>query len=133
MLRDERETRLLFSVVNGAGFAALPCRVQGVRANARNRTMRELFRVTAAPAAGLLALALSSIATPAAAGKYEYCRTDTSYMRSCGYETMEQCQAAASGRGGSCARDYLLPTSDPRNSFAYQPGSGVKKLKKPAQ
>jgi len=95
--------------------------------------MKELFRRTAAPAAGLLALALSSIATPAAAAKYEYCRTDTSYVRSCGYETMEQCQAAASGRGGSCARDYLLPQSDTNDAFAYQPKGGLQKSKKPAR
>ncbi len=93
--------------------------------------MKGLFRLTAAPAAGLLALALSSITTPAAAGKNEYCRTDTSWVRSCGYETMEQCQTAASGRGGSCARDYMLPASDPNNAFAYQPKA--QKAKKPAQ
>ena len=93
--------------------------------------MKELFRSTAAPAAGLLALALAGITTPAAAGKNEYCRTDTSWVRSCGYETMEQCQAAASGRGGSCARDYLLPQDDASNAFAYQPKAGVKKSKKP--
>ena len=93
--------------------------------------MKEFFRLTAAPAAGLLALALSSITTPAAAGKNEYCRTDTSWVRSCGYDTMEQCQAAASGRGGSCARDHLLPSNDANNAFVYQPKA--QKAKKPAQ
>ena len=95
--------------------------------------MKNFFRLTAAPAAGLLALALSSITTPAAAGKNEYCRTDTSYVRSCGYETIKQCQAAASGRGGLCDRDYLLPKNDASNAFAYQPKAGVMKAKKPAQ
>jgi hypothetical protein len=97
--------------------------------------MKDFYRLTAAPAAGLLALALASITTPAAAAKYEYCRTDTSNMRSCGYETMEQCQAAASGRGGSCARDHLLPPNDASNAFAYQPKdqpkAGVKRSRKP--
>jgi Protein of unknown function (DUF3551) len=40
-------------------------------------------------------------------------------MRSCGFETMEQCQAMSSGRGGTCYRDPLL--TDTSSAYAYQP------------
>jgi Protein of unknown function (DUF3551) len=61
----------------------------------------------------------------------EYCRTDvTGHMTSCGFNTMEQCHAAASGIGGDCFRDPNLPASasnaksagqGSNNAFAYQP------------
>jgi Protein of unknown function (DUF3551) len=62
--------------------------------------------------------ALLAMAAPAAhAG--EFCKTDTSGMRGCGYATMAQCQAAVSGAAGTCARDpYYV---DPNKAFAYQP------------
>jgi hypothetical protein len=76
------------------------------------------------------------MATPAAAAKYEYCRQDpVSGMRSCSYETMEQCQAMSSGRGGSCFRDpFLVDTS----AYAYQPKhalskSVIRRAKKPIE
>jgi len=57
------------------------------------------------------------MATPASAG--EYCRTDvTSHMQSCSFDTMEQCQAMSSGRGGSCFRDPFLV--DTMSAYAYQ-------------
>ena len=74
----------------------------------REKKMKQLLNLAAAPAAGLLALALTSITTPAAAAKYEYCRTDvSSAMRSCSFTSMEECQAMSSGRGGTCARDPM--------------------------
>ena len=80
--------------------------------------MKQLLRLTAAPAAALLALAFVAIATPASAG--EYCRQDiTSGMRSCSFTTLEQCQAMSSGRGGDCYRDPFLTNSS--NALAYQP------------
>jgi hypothetical protein len=36
-------------------------------------------------------------AEPASAKNYEYCRVDSSGMRSCGFDTMEQCLAMISG------------------------------------
>ncbi|WP_029586167.1 DUF3551 domain-containing protein [Bradyrhizobium sp. URHD0069] len=81
--------------------------------------MRQFLKVTA-PATALLALAYVAMATPAAAAKYEYCRQDvTSGMRSCSFETMEQCQAMSSGRGGTCYRDPWL--TDTSSAYAYQP------------
>jgi len=80
--------------------------------------MKQLLKMSAAPAAALLAMALVSISTPAAAG--EFCRQDvTSGMRSCGFDTMDQCKAMSSGRGGDCYRDPFLP--DNSNALAYVP------------
>src|ERR1700751_1554521 len=79
-------------------------------------------------AATLGVAALGAItASPAQAG--EFCRTDVSgHMTGCGFNTIEQCQAAASGIGGDCFRDPNLPSNasnatngNGRNSFAYQP------------
>jgi Protein of unknown function (DUF3551) len=94
--------------------------------------MKQLLKMTGAPATALFA-AYVAMATPAAAAKYEYCRQDvTSAMRSCGFETLEQCQAMSSGRGGSCYRDpFLVDTS---NALAYQPKhskSGIRRAKTP--
>jgi hypothetical protein len=76
--------------------------------------------MTAAPAAALFALsfvAFTASTTAASAG--EYCRKDvSSAMNSCSFDTMEQCNAMSSGRGGSCFRDPFLPD---RNAFAYAP------------
>lgn len=80
--------------------------------------MKQLLKITAAPATALFALALAAMATPAAAG--EYCRQDiTSGMKSCSFSTLEQCHAMSSGRGGDCYRDPFLPSSS--GAYAYQP------------
>ena len=66
---------------------------------------------------------------PAAAKTYEYCRKDvSSAMRQCGFETLAQCQAMASGRGGDCCRDPFLP--DVRSSYAYAPLAAQKHRQK---
>jgi Protein of unknown function (DUF3551) len=86
--------------------------------------MRQLLKLTVAPAAALFALALVGVATPAAAG--EYCRQDiSSGMRSCSFNTLEQCQAMSAGRGGDCYRDPFL--TDASNALAYQPKSSASK------
>jgi hypothetical protein len=92
--------------------------------------MQNLFRLSAAPMAGLWAMALIAAATPASAG--EYCRQDAiSGMRSCGYATIEQCQAMSSGVGGTCYRDPFLPQADTgTGAYAYAP-HGVKRATKP--
>jgi hypothetical protein len=84
--------------------------------------MQQLFKLSAAPIAGLWAIALVAIATPASAGSNEYCRQDvTSAMRSCSFATMEQCQAMSAGRGGSCYRDPFLPQAGTSSAYAYAP------------
>jgi hypothetical protein len=101
----------------------------------RENEMNQLFRLTAAPAAAFLTLALASISTPAAAAKYEYCRTDvSSAMRACSFTSLEQCQEMSAGRGGTCARDPFLPeASSVNNAFAQQPRGGLHHTKRPVQ
>jgi Protein of unknown function (DUF3551) len=56
----------------------------------------------------LLAVAsLAMTSPPAHAGAY--CSVNNSYMRSCSFETMAQCEAMISGRDGTCLRDPFLP------------------------
>jgi Protein of unknown function (DUF3551) len=68
--------------------------------------MKQLLKMAAAPAAAaIVTLAFISTTTPAAAAG-KYCRKDvTSNSLSCGFDTMEQCQAMSSGRGGDCMPD----------------------------
>ena len=78
--------------------------------------MKQFLRMSAAPATALFALAYVAFATPASAA--EYCRKDvTSAVTSCSFDTMEQCQAMSSGRGGDCFRDPFL--KDASNALAY--------------
>jgi hypothetical protein len=94
--------------------------------------MKQILKMTAAPAA-LLAFALVGTTTPAAARPGEYCRTDvTSGMRSCSFSTMEECQAMSSGRGGSCFRDPFLDDSN-SSAYAYHPKKGTRHVKKPVE
>jgi hypothetical protein len=91
--------------------------------------MQQIFRLSAAPMAGLWAMALVAVATPASAA--DYCRQDAiSGMRSCGYATIEQCQAMSSGIGGTCYRDPFLPQAGASNAYAYVPHGG-KRVTKP--
>jgi hypothetical protein len=94
--------------------------------------MKQVLKFAAAPASAWLALALLSMPTPASAG--DFCHTDTSGMRGCGYNTMEQCEATASGKGGAgCYRDpYLAEAAKPTNALAYQPKKTAHQAKKPA-
>jgi hypothetical protein len=84
--------------------------------------MKKLLILASASAAGLVAaIAFGTFNLPEAnAG--EYCRTDaTAHMRSCGFDTMEQCQAMRYGLGGDCDRNPFL--SDNKDALAYQPKS----------
>jgi len=95
--------------------------------------MKQLLKLTVAPASALFALALVAMTTPASAGPNEYCRQDiTSGMRSCGFSSLEQCQAMSAGRGGDCYRDPYL--TDASSALAYQPKSSIaKSVRKPVQ
>jgi hypothetical protein len=55
-------------------------------------------------------------------------------MRGCGYASMEQCEAASSGKGGGgCYRDpFLAEASNPKNALAYQPKKSAVHHAKPA-
>ena len=78
-------------------------------------------KILAAIAVATLAgSAFLGTAEPAAAKEYEYCRLDyASGMKSCGFDTMDQCVGMISGRGGSCVRNPLL--SEASASYAYAP------------
>jgi hypothetical protein len=63
---------------------------------------------------------LRRIATPASAHTYEYRLRDAeSFAQSCDFDTLAQCQATSSGRGGDCYRDPFL--SDTSGAHAYAP------------
>ena len=90
--------------------------------------MKQLLKITAAPAAALFGLALAAMATPAAASPNAYCRRDiTEYgALSCGFETMAQCQAMASGRGGDCVPNPSVSNAS-SSAFAFQPKQPLSK------
>jgi hypothetical protein len=75
--------------------------------------------------AALCTTAYLAFPTPASAG--EYCRKDvTSQVVSCSFDSLEQCQATSSGRGGDCFRDPWVPA---RDALAYAPRALHGKLK----
>ena len=69
--------------------------------------------------AAIVCAAYFGVAGPAAA-KNEYCRRGvTDYMLSCGFDTLAQCQAMSSGRGGDCLGNPSL--GDAASAYAYAP------------
>jgi hypothetical protein len=80
--------------------------------------MKSFSKMMTASAAALSTFAFIAMATPAAQAG-EFCNTNTSGMRGCGFSTMEQCKATISGTGGDCARDPFYKNTD--NAMAYQP------------
>ncbi|UQD70667.1 DUF3551 domain-containing protein [Bradyrhizobium japonicum] len=70
--------------------------------------------IMAAYATAMLFSILFVAAASSAANGSEYCRRDASSdMWNCSYSNMEQCSAAASGRGGYCRRDpfFAVPSA----------------------
>jgi hypothetical protein len=97
-----------------------PMSDSGAKNQHRENKMKQLLKMTLAPAAALFTLALVATATPASANPNEYCRLDyTSSMRNCSFSTLEQCQAMTAGRGGTCYRDPFLATAS--SAYAWQP------------
>ena len=87
--------------------------------------MSKGFELVTTSVAALSVLSFVAIATPASARTYEYCRRDIiGSVLSCSFETLAQCQAMSSGRGGDCLRDPSL--SDVGSTYAYAPDSRVK-------
>ena len=71
-------------------------------------------------AAAVAAAIFWCTAEPAEAKNYEYCRMEpVTNARQCGFDTMEQCLAMISGRGGSCVRDPFY--TDTSAAYAYTP------------
>jgi uncharacterized protein DUF3551 len=87
------------------------------------RTILRAARISAATLAAAIALGALFAATTAGAG--EYCSLDTDHMTSCGFSSMEQCEAMRSGMGGECFRDpslkYDAIASINRTVYAYSP------------
>jgi hypothetical protein len=79
--------------------------------------MKTLSKIMTASAAVFGTLAFMAMAAPAAQAG-EFCMTNSSGMRGCGYASLEQCRASASGINGSCARDPFY--NNPTNALAYQ-------------
>jgi hypothetical protein len=74
--------------------------------------MKTLSTIMTASAAVFGTLAFMAMAAPAAQAG-EFCMTNSSGMRGCGFVSMEQCHASASGINGSCGRDpYFKNASD---------------------
>jgi hypothetical protein len=121
---------LLFFGADGAEVPAIPLRSLGDLT--RETKMRQVWNL-AAPATALMALAFVAMSTPASAG--DYCTTNTSGMRGCGFDSMAQCEAMTSGRGGSgCYRDpFLAEAGKPSDALAYQPKDKVHHTRKPIQ
>ena len=84
--------------------------------------MRERLKTVAAPAAVFVAASAFAAMTAPEASAGEFCRRDvTGHMTSCGFDTMQQCQAMAAGIGGDCFRDPFLNESG--DALAYHPKS----------
>ena len=87
--------------------------------------MRAFYKL-GVPAAAFVATVILGAMTTGSATAREFCRQDvTGHMTGCGYDTMEQCQAASAGIGGDCFRDPSLAAGsgnrNPSSAFAYQP------------
>src|SRR5262245_46990274 len=84
-----------------------------------------LFLRLGAPATAIAAAAIFGALTTGSASAGEFCRQDvTGHMTSCGFSSMEQCQAASAGIGGDCFRDPWLAdkeNSNPANAYAQAP------------
>jgi Protein of unknown function (DUF3551) len=66
------------------------------------------------------AFAYTAIATPASAHTHDYCRRDaTSFMGSCDFDTLAQCQVMSAGIGGDCYRDPFV--GDASGGYAHAP------------
>ena len=91
--------------------------------------MRLTSKMMTASAAALCSFAAIAIATPAAQAG-EYCITNTSGMRGCGYSSLEQCKAAVSGLSGTCARDPFYGNA----ALAYEPKqTGTRRVLSPTK
>jgi Protein of unknown function (DUF3551) len=82
--------------------------------------MRSPVKLLIAFTAAVRALAL--VVTPISAVAGEYCLTNSSGIRGCGFATLQQCLDSVSGTSGTCARDPFY--RDPASALAYQPKAG---------
>ena len=82
--------------------------------------MKKILAFSTIAVAILAGSAFLGTAEQAAAKDYEFCRYDhSSGTLSCGFDTMEQCVAMMSGRGGTCSRNPFL--ADASAAYAQAP------------
>ena len=77
-----------------------------------------ISKLMTASAAALCTLAFVSFSAPGAKAG-EFCSTDSSGMRGCGYATLEQCKISNAGKNGTCDRDPFY--KDPKDALAQAP------------
>ncbi|MDA9430208.1 hypothetical protein XH88_00070 [Bradyrhizobium sp. CCBAU 51627] len=78
--------------------------------------MQRIFAFTVV-VVGATATAILTPPEPVATKEYAVCRLDyDSGIRSCAFETIDQCVSAIAGRGGSCVRS---PASEASALFAH--------------
>ena len=70
--------------------------------------MKRLIKKMIVSCSALFALLASVAMMSPAAHAGEFCSVNNSYMRSCSFDTMEQCHAMLGGRDGTCIRDPFL-------------------------
>ncbi len=66
--------------------------------------MKRLIKKMVVSCSAVFALASVAMISPAADAA-EFCSVNNSYMRSCSFDSMEQCHAMIGGRDGTCIRD----------------------------
>jgi hypothetical protein len=90
--------------------------------------MKTLSKMMTASTVVFGTLAFMAMAAPAAQAG-EFCMTDSSGMRGCGYASLEQCKASASGKNGSCDRDPFFNNASTSNALAYHPKASTRRVK----
>lgn len=81
--------------------------------------MKSTSKIINSSSAVLLRLALVVMTTSTAhAGEYCFSDASSSGMLSCDFATMQQCQASASGRAGTCERDPFYGSAN--SAYAHQ-------------
>ena len=77
----------------------------------------------AASGAALFAFALMMTAAPAARAD-DFCITNGAQAaHGCGYPSMETCQMAANGMGGTCTQSHSASTKSPNDALAQSRGN----------
>jgi Protein of unknown function (DUF3551) len=85
----------------------------------REEKMKQLLTTVAASTAVIFTLAITAM--PAAQAGSEYALSSPGGTMAWGFNTLEQCQASASGPDGTCYIDPFVAA--PANAYAYSPRS----------
>ena len=93
---------------------------------AQKASVRKNWRITLS----IAALCLAALVNTAPSAKaYDFCVLDDPWRgMDCVFDTIEECRASASGRGGSCGRAPSLNSA--ANAYAYAPSAFNAKVRK---